>query len=177
MRSHLLVLVAVFAFAIHCQCQEKGLTNHSPQGTSSLSPLEASLAGTWRLDLPEAAQDGTNVFLQLQLSADRRWHWSVVSDNPRNDPDEQSGTWFVHERVMVLRIAQTKIKFLEKTALPFDIKSVTPQTLVLTNSPLGDGTWTRILQRDGATNESQPFRSLTNSTPSESGSRSLHPDR
>jgi hypothetical protein len=41
----------------------------------------------WRLDFPEAVQDGTNVFLKIELSANRRWHWSVSSDNPRTDPN------------------------------------------------------------------------------------------
>jgi len=148
MRSHVLVLFAVFVFANLCRCQEKGLTSHSTQGTESLSSLEASLVGTWRLDFPEAVQDGTNVFLKIQLSANRRWHWSVFSDNPRTDPNEESGTWFVHERALLLRIAETKTKMFEKgCAWAFDIKSVTPQTLVVTNTPFGDRTWTRIAQQ------------------------------
>jgi hypothetical protein len=169
MRASVLVLLAVFFFANLCQAQEKGLTNHSAQESSPLSPVEASLVGTWRVGFPEAVQDGTNVFLKIELSANRAWHWSVSSDNPRTPADEQSGTWFVHERVLVLRIAQTKTKLFEKVAWPFDIKSVSPQTLVVTNSPLGDRTWTRIAQRDGAANRGQPVSSGTNRTPAAAG--------
>jgi hypothetical protein len=171
MRSHVLVLLMVFLLANLSRCQEKALASDSAEGSGSLSSLEASVVGIWRLDFPEAVQDGTNVFLKIQLSANRKWHWSVFSDNPRTDPNEESGTWFVHERLLVLRIVETKTKMFEKgCAWAFDIKSVTPQTLAITNSPFGDRTWTRIAQRDGAANRSQPIRSETNRTPSAAGS-------
>ena len=171
MRWHLLVLIAAVALVTRCQCQESGLTNSSAGGTNSVSPLQALVVGTWRVDFPEAEQDGTNVFLKIQLSANGSWSWLVCSDNPRTDPNRQSGTWFVHERILVLRSNGTDPRMFAKMAFPFDIKTVTPQTLVVTNSPLGDRTWTRIAQRDGAANGSQPLRSETNSTTAGAGSR------
>ena len=144
MRWHLLSLIAALAVTSPGQCQQKDLTEHRILGTNSLSSLEALLVGTWRWDVP--AQEETNAFMKLHLLADRSWSWSIHSDNPRAVPDEESGTWFVHERILVLRISKTKARFFEKIAWPCDIKSVTPETLVVTNSPLGDVTWTRVAQ-------------------------------
>jgi hypothetical protein len=171
MRWHLLVLIAVFGFANHCRCQEKGLTSHSVPGTNSLSSLEASVVGTWRLDFPEAEQDGTNVFLRIQLSANRKWHWFVSSDNPRTDPNQRSGAWFVHGPVLVLRLNDSTITngIFNKMAYVFDIQSVSRQSLRLTNSPFGDVTWRRIAQ-DGAADVSQPFLSDTNRASAAAGS-------
>jgi hypothetical protein len=171
MRWHLLILTAAVAFAGRCHCQEKGGTKSSGAGTNSVSSLQALVMGTWRVDFPEAEQEGTNVFLKIQLSGDGTWSWSAHSENPRTDPNGQSGTWFVHERVLVLRSDSTDPKLWRKMAFPFDIKSINAQTMVVTNSPLGDRTWTRIAQRDGAANGSQPIRSQTNSTPGAAGSR------
>jgi hypothetical protein len=170
MRWHLLVLTVAVAFLTRCQGQESGPTNSSAGETKLVPPLQALVTGAWRWKVP-AEQDGTNVFLKIQLSANGLWSWLVVSDNPRTDPNRQSGTWFVHERVLVLRSEGTDPKMFAKMAFPFDIKSVTGQTLVLTNSPMGDMTWTRIAQPDGAANGSQPSRSETNSTSSAAGSR------
>jgi hypothetical protein len=171
MCSHLLILIAALVvFANQCRSQEGQTANPAARGTNSLSALEAQVVGAWRVDFPEAEQDGTNVFLNIQLSADRSWSWSVHSENPRTDPNKQSGTWFVHDRVLVLRSNSTDPRLWPKMAFPFDIKSITPQTIVVTNSPLGDRTWTRIAQRDGAANRSQPVRSRANPTSGAAGS-------
>ena len=77
-------------------------------------------------------------------------------------PDNQSGTWFVHDRVLVLRVDKTDLRLIEKMAYAFDIGSIDQRTLILTNSPFGDMTWTRIAQPDGASNRSQPVRPETN---------------
>jgi hypothetical protein len=166
MRWYLLALIAALVIADQCRCQEKDSADHAAQKTNSLSSLEALLVGTWRWDVP--AKEETNVFLEIHLSADKSW--SISSDRPPALADDQSGTWFVHERILVLRIANTKTKYWEKMAWPFDIKSATPKTLVLTNSPLGDVTWTRIAQRNGAANRSQPVRPETNRTSATAGS-------
>ncbi len=170
MRWQLLVLTAAGLFVGDCQCQEQAATNHSGGATNSVPSLQTLAVGTWRCTVP-AEQDGTNTFLKVHLSADGSWSWSVHSDKPRADPNKQSGTWFVHERVLVLRVGDSNTRLFHKMAFTFDIKSFTPQTLALTNSPLGDVTWTRIAQRDGAANGSQPIRSEATGTSGAAGSR------
>jgi hypothetical protein len=151
MRWYLLAIMASWVITGNCRCQEKGSGNNVAHTTNSLSSIEALLVGTWRWDVP--AQEETNAFMKIHLSFDRSWSWSIHSDNPRTESDEQSGSWFVHERTLVLRIAKTKSKFFKKVAWPFDIKTADSKTLVLTNSPLGDVTWTRIAQQVEAPNE------------------------
>jgi hypothetical protein len=92
-------------------------------------------------------------------------------DNIHDESDTQSGHWFIHDQVLVLRIDETKIRLIQKMATVYDIKSVTKTALTVTNSPFGDMTWTRVAQPDGAANGSQPFRSETNRTSSAAGSR------
>ena len=163
MRWHFVSLIVALFAASDCQCQEKNLPPPPAQETNSLSSLESMLVGTWRWDVP--AQEETNAFMQFRLSADRSWSSLVHSDNPLAKPDEQSGAWFVHERTLVLRIANTKLRLVEKMAFALDISSITPRSLVLTNTVFGDVTWTRIAQRDGAANRSQPVTSETNRRP------------
>jgi hypothetical protein len=167
MRSYLFVLIALLAITDHCRSQEKDLASPAARTTNSLSSLEALLVGTWRWDLP--AQEKPNVFMTFHLSPDRSWSYSMHSD-PRIELEEHSDSWFVHERILVLRMAQTNGKLLGKFAWACDIKSVDPKTIVLTNSPLGDMTWKRIAQQDGPANRSQPVGSGTNRPPAAAGS-------
>src|SRR3974377_421510 len=116
MRWHLLLLTAAVGFTGRCHGQESGNTNSPATGTNSASSLQALVVGTWRVDFPEAEQEGTNVFLKIELSADGSWCWSAHSENPRTDPNRQSGTWFVHERVLVLRSNSTDPRLWPKMA-------------------------------------------------------------
>ncbi len=90
----------------------------------------------------------TNLFITLHISADRSWSLTPGHhDNIHDESDTQSGRWFVHDRVLVLRIDETKIRLIQKMATVYDIKSVTKTTLIVTNSPFGDLTWTRVAQQ------------------------------
>lgn len=90
----------------------------------------------------------TNLFITLHISADRSWSLTPGHhDNIHDESDTQSGHWFVHDRVLVLRIDETKIRLIQKMATVFDIESVTKTTLTVTNSPFGDLTWTRDVQQ------------------------------
>ena len=148
MRSHFLVIVAALAVVHPCSCQEHQTTNSAAQVTNSLSTLEAQVVGTWRWALPKDEPSGmTNLFITLHISADRSWSLTPgPRDNIHDESDTQSGHWFIHDRVLVLRINETKIRLIQKMAAVFDIKSVTKTTLTVTNSPLGDVTWTRVAQ-------------------------------
>src|SRR5436190_4166191 len=108
MRWYLLALIVLLGIVGHCRSQEENSAGHTAQKTNSLSSVEAPVAGTWRWDIP--AKEEANTFVEIRLSDDHSWTWSVHSDNPRTDPDEQAGTWFVHERTLVLRIAKTKLR-------------------------------------------------------------------
>ena len=157
MRWRLLALIIAIVAAYDCRAQ----------GTNSLSSLEARLLGTWRW-VP--AQEDTNAFVKFHLSADRSWSSLVEHNNPLTHPDNQSGTWFVHNRVLVLRVDKTDLRLIEKMAYTFDIESLTTHTLILTNSALGDLTLTQIAQPDGAANRIQPDRPETNRPSAEAGS-------
>lgn len=91
------------------------------QATNSLSSLESQLLGTWRW-VP--AQEDTNAFMQIRLAADRSWSWVVEHNNPMTHPDNQSGTWFAHDRVLVLRVDKTDLRLIEKMAYAFDIENI-----------------------------------------------------
>ena len=149
MRLHFILLVAALTVANQCWSQQRQPTNSAAQGVGSLSLLEAQVVGVWRWTVPEEEAPGlTNSFLTMRLSADRSW--SLVpahSDNLRAESDTQTGRWFVHDRALVLRIDETKIRLIKKMAMVYDIKSVTKTTLIVTNSPLvGEMTWTRVAQ-------------------------------
>jgi len=157
MRWHLLALIAALVVAPDCRAE----------GTNSLSSLEVRLLGTWRW-CPQ--QEDTNVFMKVHLSAYRSWTWFVEHNNPVTHPDNQAGSWFVHNRVLVLRVDKTDLRLIQKMAYTFDIETVTSATLILTNSPFGDMTWTRIAQPDGAANRTQPVRTETNQRREAAGS-------
>jgi hypothetical protein len=72
-------------------------------------------------------------------------------------PGGEGRTWFIHERILVLRISSTKNKFWQNIAWTFDIKNLTPKNLVLTNTTLGDVTW-RSTQTNDAATPSEPVR-------------------
>ena len=148
MRSHFLVIAAALAVVLPCLCQERQTTNRAAQVTTSLSPLEAQVLGTWRWALPNDEPSGmTNLFITLHISAGRSWSLTPGHpDNIHDESDTQSGHWFIHDRVLVLRIEQTKIRLIQKMATVYDIKSVTKTTLTVTNSAFGDVTWTRVAQ-------------------------------
>lgn len=148
MRAHSILVVAALAGANPCWCQERQPTNSPAQGVNSLSLLEAQVVGSWRFSVPEEETPGmTNAFLTLHLSADRSWSLTPGHpDSTHAESDTQSGRWFVHERVLVLRIDETKSRLIEKMATVYDIKSLTKTTLTVTNSPFGDMTWTRVAQ-------------------------------
>jgi len=142
MRSRIFLLLFALIAAQDCRAE----------GTNSLASLEVRLLGTWQW-CPQ--KEDTNVFVKVHLSGDRSWSWLVEHNNPITRPDNQSGTWFVHNRVLVLRVQKTGLRLMEKMAYTFDIESVTAQRLILTNSPLGDVTWTRIAQQVEAPNGRQ----------------------
>ena len=148
MRSHFLIIVAALAVVNTCRCQERQPTNSAAQGENSLSLLESQVVGIWRWALPKDEPSGmTNLFITLHISADRSWSLTPGHhDNIHDESDTQAGHWFVHDRVLVLRIDETKIRLIQKMATVYDIKSVTKTTLTVTNSPFGDVTWTRVAQ-------------------------------
>jgi hypothetical protein len=148
MRLHFLIIVAAFAVVNTCRCQERQPTNSAAQRANLLSPLEVQVVGTWRWVLPKDEPSGmTNLSITLHISADRLWSLTPGHhDNIHDESDTQSGHWFIHDRVLVLRIDDTKIRLIQKMAAVYDIKSVTKTTLTMTNSPFGDVTWTRVAQ-------------------------------
>lgn len=150
MLRRLLTLIPAMVVAHYC----------CAQGTNSPSSLESRLLGTWRW-MP--AQADANAFMKISLAADRSWSWVVEHNNPMTHPDSQSGTWFLHDRVLVLRVDKTDIRLIEKMAYALDIGSIDQRTLFLTNSSFGDMTWTRIAQPDGAANRSQDEAAIVGS--------------
>jgi len=148
MRLYLTLLVAALTVGNLSWCQHRQPTNSAGQRANSLSLLESQVVGIWRWTVPEDEASGmTNAFLTIRLLADRSW--SLTPGHPDNlhaESDTQSGRWFVHDRALVLRIDETKIRLIQKMATVYDIKSVNKTTLIVTNSPFGEMTWTRVAQ-------------------------------
>ncbi len=86
-----------------------------------------------------------------------------------------AGTWFVRNGILFLRIEETKEppeRIGPGLAFTFDVKSVTPDALVLHQMRENDDMkFRRIAEPNGPANGSQPNRSETNSASGAAGSR------
>ena len=82
----------------------------------------AAMAGTWHC--PEWK-------LVWELTADGHWKWRNLEEQSGRPSEPLSGTWFIHEGILVLRVESGTSHIPAGMAYTFDIKSVTAQVLML----------------------------------------------
>ena len=114
----LLALVAAMLVADHCRAE---VTNPPPS-------LEVQLRGEW-LWFPDELD--TNILMKVHLSPDKTWKWSLEPTSTSGRTDEQSGSWFVHDRKLVVRVEKAEKGYIQKMAYVFDVRSITPESLVI----------------------------------------------
>jgi hypothetical protein len=85
------------------------------------------MAGTWLFHFP-----GDETDLRIELAKDGHWKWwPPVEGSPPAQPT-QTGTWFVHQQVLVLRVETSESdKIPAGLAFTYEVRSVTAQAIVL----------------------------------------------
>ncbi len=84
----------------------------------------AAMAGTWHCRERE---------LVWELTADGHWKWWDLEEQSGrpSEPPAISGTWFIHEGILVLRVETGTSHIPPGIAYTFDIRSVAAQAIVL----------------------------------------------
>jgi hypothetical protein len=128
----------------------------------------AEMVGTWH------SREGS---ILLELASEEHWKWWDLSEQSGrpSEPPMLAGSWFVRNGILFLRIEQTKEpqeRLGPGLAFTFDVRSVTPESMVLHQMrDEHEMKFRRIAEPGGPANGSQRVRSETNQTSSAAGSR------
>ena len=122
-----------------------------------------SIAGTWHW-LDEE--------MVIDLSPNGHWRWWKLEEQSgsSSEPPSAGGRWFIHEQALYLRVEQASKSaghgVSPNLAMVFEIKSVAPDTLLLSWSLPNEEeiTWRRIAEQGGPAEGRRPLRSETNRT-------------
>lgn len=88
--------------------------------------LTRELPGTYAIP----ATDSGSINMSITLSKDGHWSWQPQSEKDKTN--RQSGTWFVHHQILVLRIEKTEVgEMPEGFAMTWDVRRVTAEGIVL----------------------------------------------
>jgi len=103
--------------------------------TTSLSQVALSngvvesMAGTWLFQFLEGEGDTNN---RIQLSSSGHWEWWVQEYGKSVETPFTSGTWFVYQGVLVLRVEKAQIGEIPPgSAFTWDIRRVTAKSIVV----------------------------------------------
>jgi hypothetical protein len=105
-----------------------------------------AMMGTWRSRDPPTL---------VELGPGQRWKWWDLSAQSRlpSEPPDVAGSWFVRNGILFLRIEKTMEeaeRIGPSLAFTYDVKSVTPEAMVLHQTGQEDMTFRRIAEGSGA---------------------------
>ena len=118
--------------------------------------LTKSLIGTWRWS---PGGPGSDDGLRIDLSTNGLWKaWPLQQDSLA--PASLGGPWFVHDRILVLRVQGTNNGHLPPgTALTFNVETVTARLVKMSSLLEPDPiTLERLVQPGAAPNAAPPHR-------------------
>ena len=106
-------------------------------GCTSTHPRD--VMGRWQFSIGEDK-------MVLQIADKAQWSWWDVDRVQPSESPPLSGKWFVHERILVLRVEKSESdKVFPGYALTFDLRRVAPERLTVFDWYMGkETTWTRI---------------------------------
>ena len=86
-----------------------------------------SMAGTWLFQLNEGDKNN-----RIHLSNNGHWEWWIEEDGKSVEIPFTSGTWFVYQGVLVLRVEKAQIGEIPPgSAFTWDIRRVTAKSIVV----------------------------------------------
>lgn len=104
------VLFALALILVGC-----ATSRHSPDG----------MLGTWSFSLGESR-------MLVRLDGNGQWAWRSPDEGANSEAPTQSGRWFVHDGILVLRIEKSASdKLPEGIAFTYDLRRVLPDRLIM----------------------------------------------